>query len=157
MAQKVYLETSVVSYLAARPSRDLLVAGHQQATISWWDLERHRYDVVVSELVIEEARVGNPEAAAKRLDYLKGLDLIEITGDVANLSHELVRGNATPEKANTDALHISICAVHEIDYLLTWNCKHINNPHTRRLIDKICLGAGFTPTIICTPEELSEE
>ena len=157
MAKTVYLETSVISYVAAKPSRDLLVAGHQQASIAWWDQERTHYDVVISQLVIDESSAGNADAASKRLSFLRDLELIEITADVLALAHKLVKKKAIPAKANADALHVAVCAVHEVDYLLTWNCKHINNPHMRRQIDNVCFDEGFIPPVICTPEELSEE
>ena len=156
MSQMVYLETSVISYLTARLSRDLLVAGHQQATQAWWENERHHYDVVVSELVYEEAGAGNPELAARRLTFLDHLRVIEITNDAIDLAGILLQKKAVPEKAAADALHIAACAVHEVSFLLTWNCKHINNPFTRHQIDKVCRDAVFEPAVICTPEELLE-
>ena len=124
----VYIETSVVSYLTARPTSNLLAAAWQKATADWWDAHRPRFDICTSDLTIEEAGRGNPEAAARRLQALGGIDLLPITEAVVNLSVALLHDRALPENAQNDALHIGASAVHGVDYLMTWNFRHSPTP-----------------------------
>src|SRR5947207_562323 len=156
MKPTVYLETSIIGYLAMRPSRDLLVAANQQLTRDWWDNHRHKYEPVVSRFVSDECRAGDPTAAQERLDYLTGLPLIEITADVDSLAEALISRVPLPPKAAVDAYHISVSAVNGVEYLLTWNFTHIANPALRRKIDRICREMGHDPPVICTPQELME-
>lgn len=149
----VYLETSIISYLASRPSRDLIVAAHQQITEDWWET-RHEWELVISALVISESQAGDAEASKRRLSYIQGLPILRLSDEVVNLAEKLLNGAALPLKAKDDALHIAIAAVYEINYLLTWNCKHIANANKRPMIENICREAGYQPSIICTPEEL---
>ncbi len=157
MKKSVYLETSVISYLAARLSSNLLVAACQQVTAQWWSERRHDYDLFISELVVREARAGNSEAAGRRLEYLKSLEELTITEEVKQLADRLISEGSLPSHAQADALHIAIAAVHKIDYLLTWNCRHIDNPATKPKIRSSCSTAGFTCPEICTPIEIMEE
>jgi len=157
MKPKVYIETSVVSYLTARFSRDLIVAGHQQVTQDWWQTRRKSFDLVASQLVIQEASAGNPEAAQKRLDVLKTIKLLKISEEALALSIFLVKGGPLPSKAAEDALHIAISVTNGVDYLLTWNCTHIANASMRSRVEYICRSNGYEPAIICTPEELLGE
>lgn len=152
----IYVETSVVSYLVARPSRDLIVAAHQQLTVEWWRNQRQEYDLFISQIVIDEARAGDPEMAAKRMAAIEDLSLLEINEDVTHLADGLVESRAVPKNAALDALHISVACVGGVDYLLTWNCKHIANAKMRNAIEKTCLSAGYATPIICTPEELED-
>jgi hypothetical protein len=153
MKTRVYIETSVISYLNARPSRDLVVAAHQQISHEWWST-RHEWELSISALVISEARAGDADAARRRLELLHGLPTLRLTDDALELAQRLLAGAALPEMAKEDALHIAVAAVHGTDYLLTWNCKHIANASKRPLIESICETAGYRPPIICTPEEL---
>lgn len=153
----VYIETSVVSYLAARPSRDLIVAAHQQLTSDWWHNQREQYRLVVSELVVAEAGEGDSEVASRRKTFLAGIPILEIDARSIGLGEQLVKHKAVPEKAGADALHIATACVNGVDYLLTWNCKHIANERTKRRIDLVCRAAGYEPPAICTPEELGDE
>lgn len=150
----MYVETSAISYLAARPSRDIRVAAHQQLTSDWWNNQSHQYDLFISQIVLDEARAGDKQEAAKRLTALQDLPLLEINEEVIRLADNLVQSHAIPKKAAQDALHIAIACVNGMDYLLTWNCKHIANAKMRNRIDKVCRDAGYVPTVICTPEEL---
>jgi predicted nucleic acid-binding protein len=152
----IYIETSVISYLVARPSRDIIVAAHQQITSDWWDQHRHHYDLFISQVVLDEARAGDKQEAAKRLAAIQDLPSLEINEDVIQLAEGLVQSNAIPNNAAQDALHIAIACVNGVDYLLTWNCKHIANAKMRSRIDMVCRDAGYVPPIICTPEELEE-
>jgi len=153
MKQKVYLETSIISYLAARPSRDIIIAAHQELTNEWWENRRKRFDVFVSQLVIQEAKAGDKNAAQKRLDILEQMPLLELNEKVISLARILM-GEVIPPKAVEDALHIAVATIHGMDYLLTWNCKHIANAEKEHAIAAVCRSNNFEPPIICTPEEL---
>jgi len=155
--ETVYLETSVISYLAARPSRDLIVAGEQKATWDWWENDKRRYHLFISQTVVREASLGDPNAARRRLGFLEGIDLLDLGEDTFQLTESLITRHAVPEKARADALHIAVAAVNSVDYLLIWNCKHINNPHTRRLNNSVCTEGGHDPPVLCTPREIMEE
>jgi predicted nucleic acid-binding protein len=157
MTTKVYIETTILSYLTARPSRDVVIAGHQQITHDWWQTCRAKFDLVASQLVVQEASAGDQEAAHERLLVLATITLLAITNEAVNLAQQLVRAGTVPEQAAADALHIAIAVTSGADYLLTWNHKHLANAALRTKIDAICRAAGYTPVIICTPEELLED
>ncbi len=154
MKPKVYIETTVASYLTARPNRDLIIAAHQQLTQEWWENRRTDFDLYVSQLVIQESSAGAAVMAQKRLEILDGLPLLDVNREAMSLARALVEKGPIPEKAAVDALHIAVATVHGIDYLLTWNCKHIANAEMQASVAKICREAGYEPPIICTPEEL---
>jgi hypothetical protein len=154
MKPKVYIETTVVSYLTARPSRDLIIAAHQQLTQEWWENRRLDFDLYASQLVIQESSAGDALMAQKRLEILNEIPLIDVNREAIFLSRTLIERGPIPEKAAVDALHIAVATVNGIDYLLTWNCKHIANAEMQAAVAKICRGAGYEPPIICTPEEL---
>ena len=154
MKQSVYIETSVVSYLTARPSRDVRAAAWQQITTQWWEEDRTSYDLFVSELVVTESSSGNLEAAAKRLEILEQIPKLLIDGQVQGLAMQLIFEKGVPATAEADALHIAVAAVQNIDFLLTWNFRHIDNAATKPLIRSICAAAGFVCPEICTPIEL---
>jgi hypothetical protein len=153
MKRKVYIETSVVSYLTARPSKNVIEAGHQQSTYQFWD-RRDEFDLFASELVLTECAAGDPEAAGKRLAALHGIELLDITPRSLELAKDLVVAGIVPAKASEDALHISIATVHFADYLLTWNCRHIANPEIQFKIAEAFRSKGLFLPFICTPEEL---
>jgi PIN domain len=156
MPPRVYVETSFVSYLTARPSRDLVIAAHQQITHEWWDVRRAGYELCVSQLVLDEAAAGDAQAAQERLLVLRPMLVLETTADALELAKELLRAGALPARAADDALHIAIAAAKAVPYLLTWNCRHLANAMMRRVIESVCEAKGFKPPIICTPEELPE-
>jgi predicted nucleic acid-binding protein len=156
MAALVYLETSVISYLAAWPSRDVIVAG-RQLTHEWWRRRRSSFDVVVSELVHLECADGDPDAAARRADFLAVLRSLETTSEAEVLALALLRDAALPSKARADALHIAIAATQGVSYLLTWNSAHIANAEKRPLVEAVCRRAGYEAPILCTPDELMGE
>ena len=156
MKPKLYLETSIVSYLTARPSHDLSRAAHQQLTLDWWDT-RTAYDLFVSQFVLDEAGAGDPGAAQRRLAALREAALLDLTPEAGRLAGEILRQGGMPAKAYVDAIHVAIAAVHGLDYLLTWNCAHIANATMRGRIETICRDTGFEPPLICTPVEFFEE
>ncbi len=156
MKLKVYIETTIPSYLTARPSRDLIKAAQQQITREWWQT-RDRFDLLISQLVIEESSGGDPQAAKERLGAMVGVPSLRTSEEATALAGRLVAGVPLPDKATADALHIAISVVGGVDYLLTWNCKHIANAATRYGIEAVCRTGGYEPPVICTPIELMEE
>ena len=156
MKAKVYVETSVISYLTSRPSRDVVIAGHQQITRDWWQTQRETFDVVASQLVVQEASAGDPIAAQQRLEVLATMELLAVTEEALTLAQALVATGPMPPNAAEDALHIAIAVTSGVEYLLTWNCTHLANATMRREIDRLCRARGYEPVIICTPEELLE-
>lgn len=153
----VYLETTVVSYLVARPSRDLIVASHQQMTREWWDTSRLRFDLLISEVVWRELQSGDPAAAAQRMQLVEHVPLLGLNEDVATLAHEFQSELRLPPKAGNDILHIAFAVSNKIDYLLTWNCAHIANGHTIKRLAAVCDRLGRPTPVIVTPEALLEE
>jgi predicted nucleic acid-binding protein len=157
MKLKVYIETSVISYLTARPSRDLITAAHQQLTTDWWEDRRKDFDLYVSQLVVREASAGDQNAASRRLEIIEPIPLLELNEEALGLARSLLEDGPLPTKASEDALHIAIATVHGMDFLLTWNCKHIANAEMRNLIEEVCRSKGYEPPITCTREELLGE
>jgi hypothetical protein len=153
----LYLETTIPSYLTSRPSRDLIIAGHQQITKEWWMGRRSQFDIYISQLVIDEAEAGDAAAMRDRLKAIQRLPLLEITSEVEELAAAIIASGAIPRKAATDAAHIAIAAVHRMDFLLTWNCAHIANAAIARTVAGVCRQSGYDCPVICTPEELSGE
>lgn len=133
MKPRVYLETTIISYLVGWLNRhDLYVAANQEFTRDWWLKRRHDFDLFASAIVVKEARDGEPELASARLAYLKDVTLLEVTEEANQLKGDLLRGAALPAKAELDALHIAVATVHGLDYLLSWNCRHIANAFSFR-------------------------
>jgi predicted nucleic acid-binding protein len=157
MKARVYIETSMVSYLTARPSRDIIAAAHQQISLAWWERRRHDFDLVTSLLVVNEARLGSPEASTRRLAVLEGIPLLEVTARAQELAVTIVQKGLLPQAAYPDALHIATAAVHQVDYLLTWNCNHIANAEILPRIALISEPFGLALPYVCTPEELLGE
>ncbi len=156
MKSKVYVETSVISYLTARPSRDILVAANQQVTQEWWQDRREKFDLFVSQLVDQEISSGDIEAVSKRQQALTGCLFLDITPEAVELANKLVEQNAIPKQAAEDALHIAVATVSGMDYLLTWNFKHIANAAMRANVELVCRLNGYEPPVICSPMELME-
>ena len=150
----MYLETSIISYLAARPSRDLITAARQELTREWWKRRRASFELYVSEAVVAEARAGDRKAAARRAAILADLPLLDITSEVTQLAQAVADGLRLPRRAGADAVHIAVAACHGIDFLLTWNSTHIANAELRPIVERACRDSGYTPPILCTPDEL---
>ena len=153
MKLRAYVETTIPSYLTAWPRRDLIRAAEQKQT-ALWRARRAEYELVGSELLLEECGAGDAEAAAAQLAAVSELPLLEQGSDVASLAETLVRDVPLPPNAVADATHIALAAVHGIELLVTWNCRHIANPVLRPRVDAICRAAGYEPPSICTPAEL---
>lgn len=154
---KVYVETTVVSYLAARPSHDVALAARQQATRQLWDEHFDNFEFVISNIVLSEIREGDPIAAQRRLEVLGNLPVLDMSSEAIMLVDELIDAGAVPPHSRPDAQHIAIAVVSNIEYLVSWNYRHIVNETQRRQINEVCHSAGFQPTILCTPAILIEE
>lgn len=156
MKLRVYVETSVISYLTARPSRDLVMAAHQEVTHEWWQNRRPAFELFYSEAVREEAAMGDPHAAAQRLALLSDLALLEIPAQAMDLANALVDATALPAKARVDALHIATAAFEKMDFVLTWNFKHIANAQSASKVRQVCESFGLVCPVLCSPLELLE-
>ena len=153
MKRQIYVETSVISYLTARPSKTIIGAAHQQITLAWWDL-RSDYELFVSQAVRQECAAGDPVAAQKRLAALDGIPVLAVTRDMIRLANAFIEQAIIPAKAIEDALHIAVSTLHHVDFLLTWNCRHIANPVIQEKIALHLEELGLFLPIICTPEEI---
>ena len=154
---RVYLETTVISYLAGRPSLDARLASWQEASRQLWEDHTHRFEFVISPIVVAEVSQGNPDAAQRRLEVLSHLTVLEILPEADKLAQKLLDARAVPQSSNPDAQHIAIATVSGVEYLASWNQKHIVNENQREHISQVCREAGFEPITICTPIELIEE
>lgn len=154
----VYIETTIPSYLTAAPSRDLVVAGHQQVTHTWWQTAKDRFDLFISEAVLREVRAGDPEYAARRLEVLAAIPILPLNQEIRSLADRYQAELRLPKKAATDALHIALAVFYEMDYLVTWNCAHIANGYVLRALMNLNHGLGrYTPLLLTPDELLSEE
>ena len=153
----VYIESSVISYITALPSRDIVTSARQAITIEWWEEYRDSFDAFISELVIAEVGSGDLIAAEKRLSIVKNIPVLEATENSTILAKALIAQDAVPESSAEDAIHISIAAVQHIDFLLTWNFKHINNANTRDKISEVIVRLDYKCPVLCSPEELINE
>ena len=154
MRQTVYIETSIISYLVAHLSRDLITAAHQQITHTWWREHRPEFSIFASQVVLDELAAGDPQMASKRTEILRDIPLLEITPEVGELAAALIQRLPLPPRAGADAVHIATAAYHGMNFLLTWNCSHIANAALRPRIEKICKEQGYSMPVLCTPEEL---
>ena len=156
MKAKVYVETTVVSYLTGRATRDLMVAAHQEETRALWPRLTSDFETYISALVYEEAGRGNPEQAQKRLAAIEPFPVLDIEDDARELASRVLSDKAVPEENPEDAMHIAVAAVNGIDIVLTWNFAHINNPFKKMLIRQAVENAGYRCPEICSPDELME-
>ncbi len=156
MKPSVYLETTIVSYLTARPSKNSVLMGMIESTKEWWEQRRVDFDLFISDTVYTEASGGDPDAAQLRLEAISDISRLTVSKDARELAKELLTGIPLPMRAETDALHLAIAAVNGVDFLLTWNCRHLANAALRHRIEYLCHEAGFQPPMICTPWELME-
>jgi hypothetical protein len=156
MKKRIYIETTIVSYYTARPSRDLMIAGHQEATRDLWPELSTKYETYVSALVYEEASKGDSDQAKIRLAAIRPFPMLDIGDEVISLAGKIITGRGIPANYPEDALHIAIAAVNIIDVVVTWNFAHLNNPFTRRAIRRIIENKGYICPEICSPDELLE-
>ena len=155
--QTVYIETSIVSYLRENPAAAAETVQRQGITRRWWEDYRVRYDLVTAQYVIEEAAAGQGDLATERLQHLAGLPLLPLGDDVDELAAEIVSRAILPADAIVDALHIACAAVNRVDFLLTWNCKHIANPLILPRVFRTLDDFGIPFPVICTPQDMLDE
>ena len=157
MSETVYIETSMVGYLTVRPSTNLILMANLEVTRKWWETRRSQFTLYISQVVLDEAAQGDSEMAIKRLEILQSLPVLELNEAVQDLGAQFLTRSNLPPKASDDAIHIAAATVHGLDYLLTWNCRHIANAQIQRKLAEICLDFGYKLPIICTPYELMGE
>jgi hypothetical protein len=157
MPERVYIETTIPSYLASRPGRDLLQAARQRITHEWWAARRFQYDLCVSRIVLDEVSVGDSDAAQRRLSFLDHVPLLDLTTEVDSIASSIMQSGLLPPSAVRDAIHIAVSAVHAVDYLLTWNCRHIANATIIKELHGVVSSHGRELPVLCTPEQLLGE
>ena len=154
MIESLYLDTSIIGYLTIRPSTNLITASNSVITQNWWDTRRENFTLYISEVVLEELARGDQEIATKRLDLISELPLLALNEAVEELAQQFLIKSNLPPKASDDALHIALATVYKVDYLLTWNCKHIANAQIQKKLSQISIESGYELPTICTPYEL---
>jgi len=154
MSEAVYIETSILGYLTARSTKNLILAANIEITRDWWEARRNDFVLYTSEAVLEEVAQGDTEIAAQRLEILRDFPLLALNQDVQNLAVQLLTRSNLPSKARIDTIHIAAATVHGMDYLLTWNCKHIANAQIQGKLAEISLDFGYVLPVLCTPNEL---
>jgi predicted nucleic acid-binding protein len=157
MKKSVYIESSVISYLTSRPSKDIVSAARQTLTLDWWEGHRAAFNVFISDAVVEEISQGNAAAAALRQQMVADIPVVSLTDEAIALAQKLLSENAVPRQSYVDALHIALATLSGADFLLTWNFKHINNVETKARIAHVIADAGWVCPILCSPEELLGE
>ncbi len=150
----VYVETSIPSFLTARPSNNLIVAGKQEITRQWWERRKEKYHLHISQYVLDEVSSGDPEAANLRMNALRDIDLVEVDEEVIQLAQVILGTGLIPTKSATDAGHIAVAARHGMDFLITWNCAHIANAEILNRMNFVVSEAGYYLPTVCTPYEL---
>jgi hypothetical protein len=153
---RVYIESTIPSYVVARPGRDLLQAARRQLAKDWWEFERNKHELFTSQVVLDEIAVGERAMARQRLDLIADLKLLDMTEDAKALTKSILASRILPATADRDAAHIALATVHEMDILLTWNCRHIANASIQTPLRRLVAAARFALPVICTPEELME-
>ena len=151
---RVYLETTIPSYLTARPALQIIQAGHQLSTCRWWDEYRDSFELFTSLVTIQEAREGDQEAAERRLVSLRDIPLLAVTPEAELIASQILNEHLLPSHAERDALHIGVAVFHEMDFLLTWNIRHIANAQMRKKLRAFVESLGYSLPTICSPEEL---
>lgn len=154
MSETVYIETSILGYLTARSTKDLILAANVEITRDWWEFRRNAFILYTSEAVLDEVAQGDVEIAAQRLEILRDFPLLALNQAVQDLAAQFLARSSLPPKAKVDAIHIAAATIHGMDYLLTWNCKHIANAQIQGKLAEISLDFGYMLPILCTPNEL---
>jgi predicted nucleic acid-binding protein len=157
MSETIYIETSIIGYLTARSSNNLILMANVETTRQWWDDRRSQFTLYISQVVLDEVARGDDKMASRRLEILRNFPLLEIDQAVQQLAAQFLSKSNLPPKASDDALHIAAATVYGLDYLLTWNCKHIANAQIQKKLLQISLDAGYELPTICTPYELMGE
>ena len=154
MSETVYIETSILGYLTARATKNLIIAANIEVTRDWWEFRRSNFRLYISQVVVDEIVQGDSEIATQRLEIIRDFPLLELNQAVRDLAGQFLTRSNLPPKAANDAVHIATATVYNLDYLLTWNCKHIANAQIQRKLPEISLDFGYQLPILCTPYEL---
>ena len=154
---RIYIESTIPSYVVARPARDLLQAARQQLTKDWWDLKREKHELFTSQVVLDEIASGEAAMARQRLELVAQIKLLDLTDEANALTKEILGSGLLPADADRDAAHIALATVHEMDVLLSWNCRHIANAAIQARLRRLAEKAGFALPVLCTPDELAGE
>ncbi|MEG4284740.1 type II toxin-antitoxin system VapC family toxin [Microcoleus sp. A006_D1] len=154
MSETVYIETSILGYLTARATKNLIIAANIEVTRDWWEFRRSNFRLYISQVVLDEIAEGDSEIATQRLEIIRDFPLLELNQAVRDLAGQFLARSNLPPKAANDAVHIATATVYDLDYLLTWNCKHIANAQIQRKLAEISLNFGYQLPILCTPYEL---
>jgi hypothetical protein len=154
---RIYIESTIPSYVVARPARDLLQAARQQTTKDWWDLKRDEHELFTSQVVLDEIASGEPVMAQQRLELMAQIQLLDLADDANALTKAILGSGLLPAEADRDAAHIALATVHEMDILLTWNCRHIANAAIQARLRRLAGTSGFALPLLCTPDELTGE
>ncbi|PSF33032.1 DNA-binding protein [Aphanothece hegewaldii CCALA 016] len=157
MNETVYIETSIVGYLTVRKSNNLILMANAEITREWWENRRNQFTLYISQVVLNEVARGDDEIATRRLQMLQNFSLLVVNDIVENLAAQFLAKSNLPSKATNDAIHIAIATIYGLDYLLTWNCKHIANAQIQKKLSQISNDAGYELPTICTPYELMGE
>lgn len=155
--KKLYLETTIPSYLLAKPSRDILVLGRQEITRRWWKRDHAAFSVFISDLVLSESSSGDKKAAEKRRNFLSAFPLLELNADVEHLAQLYIDDGIVPPGSAGDATHLAYASIHEMDFLCTWNFRHLANAFALLRLRKFNEKFGIFVPHVCTPEELLGE
>ena len=154
---RIYIESTIPSYVVARPARDLIQAGHQQTTKDWWELKREKHELFTSQVVLDEIASGDKEMARQRVELMASITLLDLTDDANALTKAILGSGVVPLDADRDAAHIAIATVHEMDILLSWNCRHIANAAIQARLRRLAEKAGYALPVLCTPDGLTGE
>ena len=154
---RIYIESTIPSYVVARPARDLLQAARQQLTKDWWDLKREKHELFTSQVVLDEIASGEAAMARQRLELVTQIKLLDLTDEANALTKQILVSGLLPADADRDAAHIALATVHEMDVLLSWNCRHIANAAIQAGLRRLAEKAGFALPVLCTPDELTGE
>lgn len=155
--ETVYIETTIVSYLVAKPSADAVLAAHQQLTRLWWQDQRPAFQCVISGETLTEAARGDTHYAGLRHAALRGLPVLPITTETEALADAILQSGSLPLAARSDAIHVAAATLAGVDFLLTWNCRHLANPHLQKQLRALMMARGLTLPEICTPIELAAD
>ena len=154
---RIYIESTIPSYIVARPARDLLQAARQQLTRDWWDLKRKGHELFTSQVVLDEIASGEAAMARQRLELVAQIKLLDLTNEANALTKQILGSGLLPADADRDAAHIALATVHEMEILLSWNCRHIANAAIQARLRRLAEKAGFALPVLCTPDELAGE
>jgi len=152
---RIYIESTIPSYVVARPARDLLQAARQQTTKDWWDLKRHQHTLFTSQIVLDEISAGETDMARQRLEALAHMAVLRVNEEAENLTLQILDSGLLPATADRDAAHIALATIYEMDILLSWNCRHIANAAIQAPLRRLMEKSGFALPVLCTPDELT--